>query len=84
MYLFHFQVRDELEHLLDDDEDMAEMYLTDKMVQQHLENSSQPSIDEHDGVDDDVARSDMDDRHVISLHIASSFLDPSSVYTHEI
>ncbi|KAK6916312.1 hypothetical protein RJ641_019173 [Dillenia turbinata] len=28
------KVRDELEHLLDDDEDMAEMFLTDKMVQQ--------------------------------------------------
>ncbi|KAJ1388348.1 hypothetical protein SESBI_39175 [Sesbania bispinosa] len=28
------KVRDELEHLLDDDEDMAEMYLTDKLVQQ--------------------------------------------------
>ncbi|KAG5548260.1 hypothetical protein RHGRI_013833 [Rhododendron griersonianum] len=66
------KVRDELEQLLDDDEDMAEMYLTDKMVQQHLENSSQPSMDEHDGIDDDVARSNMDDRHVISLHIASS------------
>ncbi|KAF5937048.1 hypothetical protein HYC85_024554 [Camellia sinensis] len=35
------KVRDELEHLLDDDEDMAEMYLTEKMVQQHLEDSSQ-------------------------------------------
>ncbi|KAH7865960.1 hypothetical protein Vadar_013634 [Vaccinium darrowii] len=56
------KVRDELEQLLDDDEDMAEMYLTDKMVQQHLENSSQSSMDEHDGMDD-VARSDMDDRH---------------------
>ncbi|KAI8554622.1 hypothetical protein RHMOL_Rhmol05G0112200 [Rhododendron molle] len=66
------KVRDELEQLLDDDEDMAEMYLTDKMVEQHLENSSQPSMDEHDGIDDDVARSNMDDRHVISLHIASS------------
>lgn len=55
------KVRDELEQLLDDDEDMAEMYLTDKMVQQHLENSSQSSMDEHDDMDD-VARSDMDDR----------------------
>lgn len=78
MHLFHFQVRDELEQLLDDDEDMAEMYLTDKMVQQHLENSSQSSMDEHDGMDD-VARSDMDDRHVISLHIPLSFWEPSSI-----
>ncbi|XP_058217077.1 magnesium transporter MRS2-3 [Rhododendron vialii] len=58
------KVRDELEQLLDDDEDMAEMYLTDKMVQQHLENSSQPSMDEHDGIDDDVARSNMDDSSI--------------------
>ncbi|KAK9287006.1 hypothetical protein L1049_015414 [Liquidambar formosana] len=32
------KVRNELEHLLDDDEDMAEMYLTDKMLQQNIEN----------------------------------------------
>ncbi|KAM3004346.1 hypothetical protein FF2_034606 [Malus domestica] len=38
------KVRDELEHLLDDDEDMAEMYLTDKLVQQHLENSGPTEI----------------------------------------
>ncbi|KAA8545754.1 hypothetical protein F0562_020795 [Nyssa sinensis] len=56
------KVRDELEHLLDDDEDMAEMYLTDKLVQQHLENSSVSSINEQDGMDDEVLRSDMDDR----------------------
>ncbi|KAJ4833514.1 hypothetical protein Tsubulata_030047 [Turnera subulata] len=29
---FRFQVRDELEHLLDDDNDMAEMYLTEKLA----------------------------------------------------
>lgn len=28
------QVRDELEHLLDDDMDMAEMYLTEKLMDQ--------------------------------------------------
>ncbi|XP_057488882.1 magnesium transporter MRS2-3-like [Actinidia eriantha] len=56
------KVRDELEHLLDDDEDMAEMYLTDKMVQQHLDSSSQSSMNEQDGTDDDVLRSDADDR----------------------
>nr|GEZ25880.1 magnesium transporter MRS2-F isoform X2 [Tanacetum cinerariifolium] len=28
------KVRDELKHLLDDDGDMAEMYLTDKLMQQ--------------------------------------------------
>lgn len=31
---FTSQVRDELEHLLDDDNDMAEMYLTEKLVEQ--------------------------------------------------
>lgn len=65
-YCAYDQVRDELEQLLDDDEDMAEMYLTDKLVQ-HLENSTVSSMDEQDGVDDEVLRSDIDDidRHVI-------------------
>ncbi|KAJ4965499.1 hypothetical protein NE237_017348 [Protea cynaroides] len=56
------KVRDELEHLLDDDEDMAEMYLTDKMMQQHLDGSSSLSyLNERDGMDD-VLQSEMDDR----------------------
>lgn len=55
------QARDELEHLLDDDEDMAEMYLTEKL-QQQLENSSVSSINEQDGLDDEVTRQDIDDR----------------------
>ncbi|KAK3035700.1 hypothetical protein RJ639_033402 [Escallonia herrerae] len=58
------KVRDELEHLLDDDEDMAEMYLTDKLEQQHLEESSVSTIDEQDGVNDEGLRSDMDDRPI--------------------
>jgi hypothetical protein len=49
------KVRDELEHLLDDDEDMAEMYLTDKLEDQNIENSSVSSIED---VDED--RLDMD------------------------
>lgn len=57
-------MRDELEHLLDDDEDMAEMYLTDKLVQQQLENSSTSSMNERGDMDDEVLRSDMDDRFV--------------------
>ncbi|KAM2989315.1 hypothetical protein FF2_003310 [Malus domestica] len=56
------KVRDELEHLLDDDEDMAEMYLTDKLVQQHLENSSTSSLGERDDMDPEAPGSDMDDR----------------------
>ncbi|KAG6571913.1 Magnesium transporter MRS2-3, partial [Cucurbita argyrosperma subsp. sororia] len=51
------KMRDELEHLLDDDEDMAEMYLTEKMVQQQLENSSTSSIPERDEMDDAVQQS---------------------------
>ncbi|KAI5661193.1 hypothetical protein M9H77_20516 [Catharanthus roseus] len=57
------KVRDELEHLLDDDEDMAEMYLTEKLKQQ-LESSSITSMDEQDDLDDEVAGSDMDDRQI--------------------
>ncbi|GAY48752.1 hypothetical protein CUMW_114150 [Citrus unshiu] len=41
------KVRDELEHLLDDDEDMAEMYLTEKLKQQ-LKSSSTSSMRERD------------------------------------
>ncbi|KAL1355425.1 hypothetical protein HN51_007464 [Arachis hypogaea] len=44
------KVRDELEHLLDDDDDMAEMYLTDKL--QQLRSSSASSIND-DAVDND-------------------------------
>jgi hypothetical protein len=50
--------------LLDDDEDMAEMYLTEKMIQQ-LENSSGSSLSENDEMDDEVLQSDKDDRHVM-------------------
>ncbi|KAF8410246.1 hypothetical protein HHK36_002771 [Tetracentron sinense] len=54
---------DELEHLLDDDEDMAEMYLTDKMMQQYLNRSSSSlSLNERESMDDGVLRSDMDER----------------------
>ncbi|KAL2244017.1 magnesium transporter MRS2-3 isoform X2 [Sesamum indicum] len=48
------KVRDELEHLLDDDDDMAEMYLTDKLELQQLENSSASSINEQDGIVEEV------------------------------
>lgn len=33
-------MRDELEHLLDDDMDMAEMYLTDKLTHQRVGETS--------------------------------------------
>ena len=61
----HFQVRDELEHLLDDDEDMAELYLTEKLLQQNLENSSASTLSENDNMDDEVLGLDVDDRHVL-------------------
>ncbi|KAF9621151.1 hypothetical protein IFM89_016645 [Coptis chinensis] len=59
-----YQVRDELEHLLDDDEDMAEMYLTDKMLLQRLDESSSSlsSLNGRDGMDDGVIQSDIEDR----------------------
>lgn len=57
-----YQVRDELENLLDDDDDMAEMYLTDKS-QQQLDGSFKSSVLVQDGTDEDVC-AEMDDRHV--------------------
>lgn len=57
------KVRDELEHLLDDDEDMAEMYLTEKLLQQRLDGSSVSSLNDRDGMND-VLRSEMDDEWV--------------------
>lgn len=60
------KVRDELEHLLDDDEDMAEMYLTDKLMEQ-LENSSVSSISGQDGIDEEVIQLNMDDRVPVEI-----------------
>ncbi|TVU36103.1 hypothetical protein EJB05_18019, partial [Eragrostis curvula] len=43
------KVRDELEHLLDDEMDMAEMYLTEKLSQQEIsETSSRLEVDDPD------------------------------------
>lgn len=54
--LYLYQVRDELENLLDDDMDMAEMYLTDKLV--HLGSEEIASKDEinKDAFDSDGER----------------------------
>ncbi|KAH8498601.1 hypothetical protein H0E87_017506 [Populus deltoides] len=57
------KVRDELEHLLDDDEDMVELYLTEKLVQQQLEDSSTSSLNEGNDMDDDELQADSDDRY---------------------
>ncbi|WOL16057.1 hypothetical protein Cni_G24839 [Canna indica] len=45
------KVRDELEHLLDDDMDIAEMYLTDKLAHQRAGESSSRIHLENDGSD---------------------------------
>ncbi|XP_058191790.1 magnesium transporter MRS2-F-like isoform X2 [Rhododendron vialii] len=50
--LDELSVRDELEHLLDDDMDMAEMYLTDKHNKQHAE-EPEPKDDTEDDSDED-------------------------------
>ena len=55
------QVRDELEQLLDDDGDMAEMYLTDKLEQQ-LDNSSSSFVNEEDDLNEEILQTEIDDR----------------------
>ncbi|KAF6152781.1 hypothetical protein GIB67_004610 [Kingdonia uniflora] len=55
------KVRDELENLLDDDMDMAEMYLTDKLVHQQSEEIvSEDKIDDDNDVFDRDNESDND------------------------
>lgn len=50
---FYLQVRDELEHLLDDDNDMAEMYLTEKLVARSMDQSSREgAYNDENEVDD--------------------------------
>ena len=47
-------MRDELEHLLDDDEDMAEMYLTEKLTLTDIENSAVTLMNDHDDANEQV------------------------------
>ena len=48
------KVRDELEHLLDDEMDMAEMYLTEKLTQQEIsEASSRVEVDDPSKTEED-------------------------------
>lgn len=56
------KVRDELEHLLDDDDDMAEMYLTEKLEQQFDDSSSTTFVNEEDMADEDILQPEIDDR----------------------
>lgn len=47
-------MRDELEHLLDDEMDMAEMYLTEKLTQQEIsEASSRVEVDDPPQTEED-------------------------------
>ncbi|GAB2219356.1 hypothetical protein Droror1_Dr00006991 [Drosera rotundifolia] len=55
------KVRDELEHLLDDDEDMAEMYLTEKLIENESSGSS-ITDNEDDGVGNELILLGADDR----------------------
>jgi magnesium transporter len=66
----HLQVRDELENLLDDDADMAELYLTDKLAKQKFEIFSAASSMNNNGDDmmtNRVLPQDIVDRYVSSL-----------------
>eukprot|EP00252_Welwitschia_mirabilis_P008065 TRINITY_DN1976_c0_g1_i4.p1 TRINITY_DN1976_c0_g1~~TRINITY_DN1976_c0_g1_i4.p1 ORF type:complete len:337 (-),score=77.96 TRINITY_DN1976_c0_g1_i4:300-1310(-) len=57
------KVRDELEHLLDDDEDMAEMYLTEKLFQQGMDGMSLSSNNDRKngpGIDTELIQGDAD------------------------
>ncbi|KAL8236360.1 hypothetical protein R6Q59_017441 [Mikania micrantha] len=56
------KVRDELEHLLDDDGDMAEMYLTRKLEQQFDNSSSSSSYVNNE--DEEVHKTDIDEKEV--------------------
>ncbi|KAF3624856.1 hypothetical protein FXO38_30031 [Capsicum annuum] len=72
-------IRDELEHLLDDDEHMEKMYFTEKL-REHLENSLVFSISGQDGIDVEVLQSNMDYscdriRYVFRLPIGSFNID---------
>ena len=51
--------------LLDDDEDMVELYLTEKLVQQQHDDSSTSSLNEGNDMDDDELHADSDDRYLI-------------------
>lgn len=73
------KVRDELEHLLDDDEDMAEMYLTEKLVQ--LENSSTSSMNESDEMDEEILQSDTDYRDPTEISLEANRV--SSAYEND-
>lgn len=63
-------MRDELEHLLDDNEDMAEMYLTEKLEEEQFDNSSTSSRKDQDIIDEE------EDRYVKPLLPAIYYKSP--------
>ncbi|RWR83497.1 magnesium transporter MRS2-F [Cinnamomum micranthum f. kanehirae] len=67
------KVRDELEHLLDDDMDMAEMYLTDKLAQQLEETSSRDELDNNAFESDDERDEDSKSKARRSYESSSGF-----------
>lgn len=63
--IIYFQVKDEIENLLDDDDDMAELFLTDKLAQHHYPNSSVSSINNADDVENlQVPQPNINDRYI--------------------
>ncbi|KAJ0795832.1 putative magnesium transporter MRS2 [Helianthus annuus] len=68
------KVRDELEHLLDDDEDMFQMYLSDKL-EQRLDNAS--SFNKLDDVDE----SEMNDRFASTLRLTPPTFEVSENFS---
>ncbi|KAI3945146.1 hypothetical protein MKW98_022010 [Papaver atlanticum] len=66
------KVRDELENLLDDDMDMAEMYLTDKLV--HLGSEEAASNDDNEINDDECDSDNQSDNEINSQSNKSSRL----------
>ncbi|KAK7253191.1 hypothetical protein RIF29_37709 [Crotalaria pallida] len=75
------KVRDELEHLLDDDEDMAEMYLTDKLLQQ-TSSSASSSVDVDVDLDLDLDL-DLDDDHGAppEISLEAAYEDPQNAHS---
>ncbi|XP_073222996.1 magnesium transporter MRS2-3-like isoform X2 [Cicer arietinum] len=79
------EVRDELEHLLDDDGDMAELYLTDKLVQQKFENSSTASSMNNsiNGTPNEITLEHEDDENDVDTNRGEiSGTQAGSVYSH--
>lgn len=71
------KVRDELEHLLDDDVDMAEMYLTEKFTYNQVDEGSFTEDPENDDSDMDDKRDEYIKNESASSRISYSGLKPN-------